>query len=124
MPTAGEFTLASTPATFTFANDLTEQTVVTLTNARNIIFKGIWLDLNALTQDATIRGTYMIDGSVARPFDEVQFLAAGNIEGVFIHGELPRDADITITLQSNAPEGAQRLVPYELWYEDMGAVPS
>lgn len=98
---------------------VTELDVFELTSTQNNIIKGIWLDLNELTQNATIRVKYMIDGTTYRTFDTINW-TTGMDDGVLIEGEIPIDDDFKVTLQSIVTEGATRSVPYEYWYMGIG----
>ena len=104
----------------THTDSTAEQTVYTFAPTQINLVKGIWLDLNALTQNVTIRLKYQIDGTNYRTF-KTQTWTTGMDDGVLLTSEIPVDDSLQITLQSAILEGASRTVPYEVYYEGVGA---
>ena len=105
--------------THSHTSGTTEQDVFELTSTQNNVIKGVWLDLNELTQNMKIRAKYKIDGTTYRTFQTINW-TTGMDDGVLIEGEMPIDDDFKVTLQSTVTEGATRSVPYEYWYMGIG----
>lgn len=106
--------------TYSHPSGVGESTAITFAPTQNNIVKGIWLDLVNLTQNATIRAQYQIDGTNYRTFQVINW-TTGMEDGVLVEGELPVNDNVRITIQSVVAEGVSRNIPYQLWYEGLGA---
>jgi len=106
--------LDKTSGTYSHSNGVTEQTVFTLSPTDETIVWGIWLDMVNLTQAATIRVKYAIDGTTLRTFQNANWNAADD-DGVLIGGIYAIDDDLRVTLESGVAEGASRDIPYSMY---------
>lgn len=111
-----------TASTYTHAAGVAEQTALTYSPIANNIVKGIWLDLTNLTQSATIRVKYQIDGTNYRTFETTAWTTADD-DGVLIGQDSPIAANksLRVTLQSGTTEGTTRNIATEIWSEGLGA---
>lgn len=105
--------IASTPTddTHIHADNTNEQDVVEFANTNMKHIKSIFLDTNALTQEATVRVQVKIDGTNYRTVDETIVLSTA--EAVLLNG-FSADEHVKVTLQSSIGEGASRDVPYKV----------
>lgn len=112
--------LDKTTGSFSLTSSTDETTAITFAPTQNNIVKGIWLDFTNMTQTLTVRAKYQIDGTNLRTFYEDTWTTA-DPDGYLISGDIPVDDTLTVTLQSTIAEGASRDIPYQIWYEGMGA---
>lgn len=108
-----------TSGTFAFPNGTTEQTIIELTPSVVTYLYNFWLDLNALTQNYTIRVYSKIDGTNYR---EIEPMTLSNIDyslGLVLKEQIINTA-WKITIQSTVAEGASRNIPYRYFTEVWG----
>jgi len=107
---------AETSGTFSKVDDVLEQTIFTFAagGLRTKIL-GIWLDLVNLTQNATIRIKFQVDGTNYRTFDNLVWITTDD-DGVFISPFAAND-DVQVSIQSAVLEGAARDIPYLILYQ-------
>jgi hypothetical protein len=87
-----------------------EQTVFEATIARPIVIWGVFLDLNALTQNGTVKVYHKIDGSNYREIDSYA-VAAGDTN-LYIDTIFALNYDFKVTYTEAVDEGAARDIPY------------
>jgi len=108
-----------TSGTFAFPNGTTEQTIIELTPSVVTYLYNFWLDLNALTQNCTIKVYSKIDGTNYR---EIEPMTLSNIDyslGLILKEQMISTA-WKITIQSTVAEGASRNIPYRYFTEVWG----
>jgi hypothetical protein len=108
-----------TNGTFTLTSDTTEHIIVELTPTVVTYLYNFWLDLNALTQNCTIRVYSKIDGTNYR---EIEPMTLSNIDyslGLVLKEQMISTA-WKITIQSTVAEGASRNIPYRYFTEVWG----
>jgi hypothetical protein len=108
-----------TSGTFAFPNGTTEQTIIELTPSVVTYLYNFWLDLNALTQNCTIKVYSKIDGTNYR---EIEPMTLTNIDyslGLVLKEQMISTA-WKITIQSTVAEGASRNIPYRYFTEVWG----
>ena len=108
-----------TSGTFAFPNGTTEQTIIELTPSVVTYLYNFWLDLNALTQNCTIKVYSKIDGTNYR---EIEPMTLTNIDyslGLVLKEQIISTA-WKITIQSTVAEGASRNIPYRYFTEVWG----
>jgi hypothetical protein len=108
-----------TSGTFAFPNGTTEQTIIELTPSVVTYMYNFWLDLNALTQNCTIKVYSKIDGTNYR---EIEPMTLTNIDyslGLVLKEQMISTA-WKITIQSTVAEGASRNIPYRYFTEVWG----
>jgi len=108
-----------TSGTFAFPNGTTEQTIIELTPSVVTYMYNFWLDLNALTQNCTIKVYSKIDGTNYR---EIEPMTLSNIDyslGLVLKEQMISTA-WKITIQSTVAEGASRNIPYRYFTEVWG----
>lgn len=108
-----------TSGTFAFPNGTTEQTIIELTPSVVTYLYNFWLDLNALTQNCTIKVYSKIDGTNYR---EIEPMILSNIDyslGLVLKEQMINTA-WKITIQSTVAEGASRNIPYRYFTEVWG----
>jgi hypothetical protein len=108
-----------TSGTFALPNGTTEQTIIELTPTVVTYLYNFWLDLNALTQNCTIRVYSKIDGTNYR---EIEPMTLSNIDyslGLVLKEQMISTA-WKITIQSTVAEGASRSIPYRYFTEVWG----
>jgi len=107
-------------STFTLQNVLTEQTLFSLTPANITHLYNIYIDLNALTKNCTIKCYMKIDGTNWRemPAMALTNLGAENRKGLALH-ELWIDAlsSFQVRITSIQYEGTTRSIPYRYFVE-------
>ena len=110
--------IKKTEGSYTYLNAGLEQTVLIHTPVNNDIIKGIWLDLTTITQNGTIKLSYKIDGTNYRLVDTIDFTVATDSDGVFIATAFPVNSLFKITYTEGADEGADRAIPYQLFFQE------
>ena len=108
-----------TSGTFVLTNDTTEHTIIELTPSVVTYLYNFWLDLNALTQNCTIKVYSKIDGTNYR---EIEPMRLSNIDyslGLVLKEQMISTA-WKITIQSTVAEGASRNIPYRYFTEVWG----
>lgn len=110
-------------STFSFPSGISETTISTITPTQNMLFKGAFLDLNNLTQNAIIRVKYETnnDGTYYT-FETINFVASSNNKAILVGKKVPAQYDVRITIQSAIAEGVSRNIPKEEWYMNLGNV--
>ena len=105
-------------ATFSYLDAGGEQTVFTVAPAAGQTWEVSFLalDINALTQNNTIRTKKRIDGATFRTIASV--LALSTDEGVFdsVAFIVDNTSQLQVTMQEAADEAAARSIPYEYYY--------
>lgn len=94
--------------------------MVELTVTAAVLIRGVWLDLVNMTNDGTVRAYYKIDGSNYRLFSETLFTEAADPDGFWLDVNVGISADLKVTYQEGADEGAARAVPYQIIQEARG----
>jgi len=93
-----------------------ETTLKEIVTTKRIEIKSIWLDLNNLTANATIKVYHKVDASTYRIFDTLSWLFATDDKGVLIEGfTINNDFKVTLT----GTEGAGVNIPYNIIYQPM-----
>lgn len=110
-----------TSGTFAFPNGTTEQTIIELTPSVVTYLYNFWLDLDALTQNCTIRVYSKIDGTNYREILPMRLadLMPADAEGLVLKEQMISTA-WKITIQSTVAEGASRNIPYRYFTEIWG----
>ncbi|MFH1547225.1 MAG: hypothetical protein ABIC57_01945, partial [bacterium] len=113
----------ATNSTFIFPSSTSETTIITFDPSQYFLFEGIWLDVNALTQNAIIRVKRDLHNTGTFYTFETLFYDATSVnEGVILGRKVPGNGDIRVTVQSETVEGASRNIPYEYWYLDLSTL--
>jgi hypothetical protein len=98
------------------AGTVTETTLKEIVTTKRIEIKSIWLDLNNLTANATLKLSHKVDATTYRVFETLSWLFASDDKGVLITGfTINNDFKITIT----GTEGAGVNIPYNIIYQTM-----
>ena len=103
--------------TYSYIDAGGEQTVDILATADRHYIKSIWLDLINMTQDGNIKLYYKIDGTTFREFASYDFTVLTDSDGVLIDCGFGIEANLKITYEEGADEGAARDIPYEIDYD-------
>ena len=96
---------------YSHPSGVAEQIVLTQAIAWPMEFKSLYLDLVNLTQNATVRVKYQIDGANYRTIETFNW-TVGMDDGLYFR-EIAVNHNVQVTLQSAIAEGAARDVPYE-----------
>lgn len=108
--------------TYSYLDAGGEQTVIELTDGSYKMLGGIWLDLSNMTQNATIKCYYKIDGtnyralSVGGTVQSYAFTVADAIDGVYLDLQIGISYDFKVTYEEGGDEGAARDIPYQIIY--------
>jgi hypothetical protein len=108
-----------TSGTFVLTSDTSEHTIIELTPTVVTYLYNFWLDLNALTQNCTLKVYSKIDGTNYR---EIEPMTLSNIDyslGLVLKEQMISTA-WKITIQSTVAEGASRNIPYRYFTEVWG----
>ena len=107
--------------TFSYLDDGGEQTIIEITPTKIKAIKGIWLELNNLTQDATIKFYAKIDGTNYRELTqyEYSFIVLDTDDFLFLPCDCFVNSDFKVTITEGADEGADRAIYYKLIYENL-----
>ena len=98
------------------AGTAAETTLKEIVTTARIEIKSIWLDLNNLTANATIKLYHIVDATNYRVFETLTWLFATDDKGVLITGfSINNNWKITIT----GTEGAGVNIPYNIIYQTM-----
>lgn len=98
------------------AGTAVETTLKEIVTTARIEIKSIWLDLNNLTANATLKLYTKVDGTNYRVFETEPWYFASDDKGVLITGfSINNDFKITIT----GSEGAGVNIPYNIVYQTM-----
>lgn len=105
----------ATTGTFTLANSVAEQTLlefnVETTNITEV--NQLYLDLDALTKNCTLKVYFKIDGSNYRESTAMRLTNLGSADQLaLVLSELKLACDMKITITSIELEGATRAIPY------------
>jgi hypothetical protein len=104
--------LVSTTGTHAHANNIGEQVAITIPAPTDVsVVETIYLDLVNLTQNATIRVYYQIDGANYRTIQTFNW-TTGMDDGVYFRN-VAISNPLQVTVQSAALEGAVRNIPWE-----------
>lgn len=102
-----------TEGVITHPNGVAEVLALELTHEGVADYPGVLLDLNALTQNTTIRLYVMVDGANYRLVSPAVYPADFPVNAKAVPIVLyPSSRDWSITLQSGVAEGADRSIPY------------
>lgn len=110
-------------ATYSQANNVTEQTVFTfsltsyLIGAGAVRIESIWLDMVNKQQASTIRVKHITDGATLRTFQTIQW-SPGDDLNIEIDS-FTAFSQIRVTVQSAIAEGAARDIPYGYVYRGL-----
>jgi hypothetical protein len=110
-----------TSGTFTLTSDTSEHTIVELTPSVVTYIYNFWLDLDALTQNCTVRVYSKIDGTNYREMLPMRLnnMPPSAAEGLALKQQIINTA-WKITIQSTVVEGASRSIPYRYFTEVWG----
>jgi len=110
-----------TSGTFTLTSDTSEHTIVELTPSVVTYVYNFWLDLDALTQNCTVRVYSKIDGTNYREMLPMRLnnMPPSAAEGLALKQQIISTA-WKITIQSTVVEGASRSIPYRYFTEVWG----
>ena len=108
---------ANSSGTFSYLDTGGEQTVAELTPTKRIKLTGIWLDLENMMQNGTIKLYYKIDGSTYRNFASRAFTVASDPEGMYIDIPAGINAAFKVTYTEGSDETAARDIPYQIIYD-------
>ncbi len=98
------------------AGTAVETTLKEIVTTTRIEIKSIWIDLNNLTANATIKLYHKVDGTNYRVFETLTWAFATDDKGVLITGfSINNDWKISIT----GTEGVAKDVPYAIIYQVM-----
>jgi hypothetical protein len=105
----------ATSDTFTLANSVAEQTLLefTVTTANITEVNSLILDLNALTQECTIKVYFKVDGSNYREATAFRLTSIPSADRLaLVMQEVKVACTMKITITSIVAEGATRAIPY------------
>jgi hypothetical protein len=105
---------------FTLTSDTDEHTIIELTPTVTTYLYNFWLDIDALTQNCTLRIYYKIDGSNYREVVPMRLANVDPANQALALKEQIIDADWKITVQSATVEGANRTIYYRYYTETWG----
>ena len=110
-----------TSGTFVLTSDTSEHTIVELTPSVVTYVYNFWLDLDALTQNCTVRVYSKIDGTNYREMLPMRLnnMPPSAAEGLALKQQIISTA-WKITIQSTVVEGASRSIPYRYFTEGWG----
>ena len=94
-----------------------EQTIFELESTNVKIMRGVFLDLNEMTQNGTIKVYHKIDGTNYRSFLVHQFAEATDPDGVFLDLNFAFTDYLKVTYEESVDEGADRTISYSIAYE-------
>lgn len=104
--------IAQATGTFAFnESSALEQTIFSVVVAARAKVGAVWLDLNTLTLDNTIRIKHKIDGATYRTFSTNSWVFATDDKGVLIEG-FTAYRDFQVTMQCAGGGAAGKNVPY------------
>jgi hypothetical protein len=110
-----------TSGTFVLTSDTSEHTIIELTPSVVTYIYNFWLDLNALTQNCTIKVYSKIDGTNYR---EMLSMRLADLPPEYAAGMVLKEQIINtawkMTIQSSVAEGASRSIPYRYFTEVWG----
>jgi hypothetical protein len=112
--TVNEDCITSVSGTFQLQTNTDEQTLLEIQPGTKIIrIYNLYLDLNAITQNTTIKVYSKIDGSNYReiPAMTITNISPPQSKGIALK-EIVFDKDLKITIKSATAEGATRDIPY------------
>jgi len=112
---SSHFSLES-DGTFSHPSGVAEQTAFTITSVRPTKVNSIYLDMVNLTQNATIRIKYQIDGTNYRTIETFNW-TVGMDDGVYFR-EITVNDNVQVTVQSAVAEGVARDIPYQYFQEE------
>ena len=105
---AGEESIDS----YNLPNDTAENTAIEITNTKRLKLESVWLDLNTLVQDVTIKVYHKIDGTNYRQYDELSW-ATTDEDGILISG-ITINSDWKLTITSPVAQGGIKAIPYNV----------
>lgn len=97
---------------YNLSNDTAENTAIEITNTKRLKLESVWLDLNTLVQDVTIKVYHKIDGTNYRQYDELSW-ATTDEDGVLISG-ITINNDWKLTITSPVAQGGIKAIPYNV----------
>lgn len=106
-------------ATFSYLNSGGEQTIFTISTSTRKKVHGIFLDLNTLAEDTTIRVKVKIDGTNFRTIEPLAWVQGVDDVGVYFPGYFAINQDLQVTMQEGADEGTDRAIPYSYILEEL-----
>jgi hypothetical protein len=109
---------ASVRGSYTYTDAGGTQAVITFTPIDSVKLSGIFLDLNAMTQNGTVTVSYQIDGTNARDFHTVPFAIATSLKGMYLDIPAIIDDAIVVNYTEGANEGAARSIPFAYIFEN------
>lgn len=119
---ASENTSSDSSGTFSYLDAGGEQDVVEITNTTRKVIQGIWLDLDAMTQNGVIKCYHKIDGtnyrqvSVGGTIQSYSFTEVDGIDGVYLDLNMGITSDFKVTYEEDVDEGTARDIPYSIVY--------
>jgi hypothetical protein len=109
----------NTSGTFSYLDAGGEQTIVEMaTSTHYLHMRGIWLDLNTITLNGTIKVYYKVDGTNYREIKGAgdTFTVAADPDCIYLDLNIFTKADLKVTYTESADEGAARAIPYTIIY--------
>lgn len=97
---------------YNLPNDTAENTAIEITNTKRLKLESVWLDLNTLVQDVTIKIYHKIDGTNYRQYDELSW-ATTDEDGVLLSG-ITINSDWKLTITSPVAQGGTKAIPYNV----------
>ncbi len=106
-------------ASFSYLDAGAEQTIFTIATTTRKKVYGIFLDLNTLTLNTTIRVKVKIDGTNYRTIETLVWINGTDDIGVYFAEAFAINQDLIVTMQESADEGAARAIPYSYILEEL-----
>ena len=110
---------AEITGSYNLPNDVAENTAIEITTTDRRRLDSVWLDLNTLVQDVTIKVYHKIDGANYRQYDEFSWGTAEE-DGVLIT-DISINNDWKLTITSTVAQGGIKAIPYNVIYSPMEA---
>lgn len=108
-----------TTGSYNLPNDVAENTAIEITTTDRRRLNSVWLDLNTLVQDVTIKVYHKIDGATYRQYDEYSW-GTTEEDGVLIT-DVSINNDWKLTITSTVAQGGIKAIPYNVIYSPMEA---
>jgi hypothetical protein len=107
--------------TYTYTDAGAEQTIKEVINTKRVDIKGIWLELNNMTQDGVIKFYTKINGTDYREIQEYRkaFGVADAVDYIFVTFNCFVNSDFKVTYTEDVDETADRDIYFNLIYKDM-----